>query len=240
MKKVISFCVWGKCPIYNYGLYENALLLPKIFPNWHMVVYHTKTADLEVMKELSKIKNVECIEVDFPDHFRNSMLRFVAGFNPTYDAVIFRDADSRLLKRDYVAVQDWLESGKDVHVIRDHPMNGRKYRICAGLWGVRNQFMLKNQLQIKYKDFFSDLQNKNWTIDEKFLFDCVYPLLNKNNSVIHSDFTHWERWAKKFPKNAESRFNGFVGAAVSRTQNASKKFNNKNEYHKKIRTNSKK
>lgn len=235
MKNVISFCVWGKCPIYNYGLYENALLLPKIFPNWHMVVYHTKTADLEVMKELSKIKNVECIEVDFPDHFRNSMLRFVAGFNPAYDAVIFRDADSRLLKRDYVAVQDWLKSGKDVHAIRDHPKNGIRYRISAGLWGVRNKFMLKNNLQIKYAEFFSDFNNKEWSIDEKFLFKCVYPLINKNNSVIHSDFTHWENWAQKFPKKAEPRINGFIGCPVSLTKNSSKKFNNKNESHIKFR-----
>jgi len=235
MKKVISFCVWGKCPIYNYGLYENALLLPKIFPNWHMVVYHTKTADLEVMKELSKIKNVECIEVDFPDHFRNSMLRFVAGFNPTYDVVIFRDADSRLLKRDYVAVQDWLESGKDVHAIRDHPKNGIRYRISAGLWGVRNKFMLKNNLQIKYAEFFSNFNNKEWSIDEKFLFKCVYPLINKNNSVIHSDFTHWENWAQKFPKNAEPRINGFIGCPISLTKNASKKFNNNKDRHIKFR-----
>lgn len=236
MKKVISFCVWGKSPIYNYGLYENALLLPKVFPGWHMVVYHTKTADLEVMKELKKMKNVEVIEVNFPNHFRNSMLRFVAGFSPDNDVVIFRDADSRLIQRDRVAVEDWLKTGKKVHVIRDHIANGSKYRISAGMWGVRDGFMLKENILLKYTKYFSDLSNKRWQVDEKFLFDYIYPLLNKDNSVIHSDFIKYEPWDIKFPKNALSRNKeGFIGMTRSRTPNASKKFNNPEVSHPKIR-----
>jgi hypothetical protein len=100
MRKVISYCIWGDCKLYNYGIYENALLLNKIYPDWYMVVYYTKTAIIKVIDELKKIKNVECISVDLPNHPRNSMLRFLAGFNKNNDVVIFRDADSRLIQRD--------------------------------------------------------------------------------------------------------------------------------------------
>lgn len=42
MRQVISLCVWGNSKIYNYGIYENAIRLPKFFPGWILVVYHTK------------------------------------------------------------------------------------------------------------------------------------------------------------------------------------------------------
>lgn len=46
---------------------------------------------------------------------------------------IVRDSDSRLNARDRIAVEEWIESGKPIHSIRDHvnhcfPMNG-------GMWG---------------------------------------------------------------------------------------------------------
>ena len=235
MRQVISLCVWGNSKIYNYGIYENAIRLPKFFPGWILAVYHTKTADLEVMRELSKMPNVEVYEVDFPDHYRNSMLRYLAGFDIRNDIAIFRDADSRFNKRDADAVKDWIDSGKDVHVMRDHPNNGKKYRISAGMWGVRNNFLIKNNLSEKFANFFSNSNNKTWGIDEKFLFLYVYPLINSNNSRIHSDFRKWESWATGFPKNADSRNRGFIGMSITWTPNASKKFNNPLLSHKKKR-----
>lgn len=238
MYKVISFCVWGNNPLYNYGLYENALLLPKIFPGWKMVIYHTKTADLKVMEELGKMKDIEVICVDFPNHFRNSMLRFIAGMTLKYDVAIFRDADSRLLKRDYVAVEEWLKTGKPIHIMRDHPANGCRFRISAGMWGVRDKFLIKKNIIEGFSKYFSNPSNKNWTVDERFLFEYIYPLVNKDNSIIHSEFRRFEDWCIKYPKNAESRNKGFIGMTFSSTPNASKKFNNPNVRFHKYRTNS--
>jgi len=236
MRKVISFCVWGKSPIYNYGLYENALLLPKVFPDWIMVVYFTKTADLEVIRELVKMKKVECIPVDFPDNSRNTMLRFVAAFDPDNDVVIFRDADSRLLKRDFDAVNAWLKTGKELHIIRDHPFNGIRNRIQAGMWGVRNQFLMEENIILKFYKYFSDTKNSKWTIDQKYLGKFIYPLLNKNNSLIHSNFFKGEDWAQPFPQTDDERKDYyFIGATVNNTENASKKFKKENEIHQKIR-----
>jgi hypothetical protein len=225
MKNVISFCVWGDCKIYTYSLFENALLLPKVFPNWKMIVYHTKKTDLNVMNELSKFDYVECIEIDLPNHYRNTMLRFIAGFNNEYDNIIFRDADARLLQRDYACVMEWVNSDKDVHIIRDHPMNGIRYRICAGMWGVKKGFFQKFNIQPKLEYFFADTQNNYWTLDERFLYIYIYPLLNESNSFIHTSCIKWEEWAKDFPINAEPREKGHVGDTIAATPNASKHFN---------------
>jgi len=240
MRNVISFCVWGKNPLYNYGVYENALRLPNIFPGWYMVIYYTKTADLQVMQEIAKLPNIILFEIDLPDNYRNSMLRFIAGFNPTYDAVIFRDADSRINRRDAKAVEEWLKTGKPIHIMRDHPANGTKFRISAGLWGARNGFIKKPEIREKYIDYFCDPNKNRWTIDEKFLFDAIYPLVNESNSVVHSDFKRFEKWATGFPNGVESRKkDGFCGMTRPSTPNASKKFNNPNVTHKKYRANSK-
>ena len=44
-----------------------------------------------------------------------------------------RDSDSRLNPRERFAVEEWIQSGKAVHTIRDHPNHERP--LNGGLWG---------------------------------------------------------------------------------------------------------
>ena len=233
MRKVISFCVWGDSHIYNYGLYENALLLESIFPDWIMYVYYTKTANKEVIKTLKRMKNVECEYVNVPNHYKNTMLRFLAGFDiQNDDIVIFRDADSRLMKRDYYLVEDWLNnSDKDVHIIRDHPAN--RSRILAGLWGVRNKLVATPEHILKFWEFYQSPDTERWTLDEYFLSKYIYPLV-KDRTRIHASYNRYEKWATDVPRyvisngkkiDFPSRKIGFCGMTITHLPNASKKFN---------------
>lgn len=237
MRKIISFCVWGDKPIYNFGLYENAILLPKIFPNWIMQIYYTKTCNQDVIKELNKIKNVECILQDYEDHYRNSMLRFLAGFEPKNDVVIFRDSDSLLLERDYLACEEWVNSDKDIHIVRDHPKHDAP--LLAGLWGVKNGFLVKNNIKEKYDLFFNDLKNKKWGIDQEFLEKYIHPLINNKNSMIHIETLKKEKWAIKFPKGAKRTDDFFVGFVNKNIKNSAEKFNYNKEFVTKTRTENK-
>lgn len=233
MRKVISYCIWGDNKLYNYGVYENALLLNKIFPDWYMVVYYTKTAIIKVIEELNKINNVECIPVNLPNHPRNSMLRFLAGFNKNNDVVIFRDADSRLIQRDAEAVKEWLDNtNKSIHIIRD---NITHRKICAGLWGVRNRIMCNKDIIAKYYEYFNLLDSK-WTIDEKFLNQVIYPKYI-NDATIHAEFNCNEESATGFPDSSVSRkIDGFCGMTNGKTLNAFKQFNESVVVHKKERS----
>ena len=224
MRKVISFCVWGNKNIYNYGIYENALIIPKLFPDWSMIVYYTKTANLKVINELKKFNYVRCIECDLPNHYKNNMLRFLAGIDINYDIAIFRDADSRLIQRDVVAVNEWINSGKDIHILRDNYWNGIENRISAGLWGVQREFLNKINFKEMFYNFITQNLKNEKTLDEIFLQKFVYPHLNENNSIIHSPFHKWENWAKNFPQNAENISKGFCGQIIRNTPNASKIF----------------
>lgn len=208
-RKIISFCVWGKSDLYNLGLLENALLMPKVFPGWIMHVAYTPTANMKIINQLSKFPWVEMQVYDEPNHSKNTMLRFIPGFQKYNDVVIFRDSDSRLSKRDYYAVMDWLNNtDKKVHLMRDHPAN--KFRIMAGLWGVREGIISKKEIIIKFYEYYKNPEFKKWTIDQVYLQKYIYPFI-KNESCIHASFNKYESWAKPFPKNCPSRNYGFCG-----------------------------
>jgi len=66
--------------------------------------------------------------------FEGTFWRFYAAADA--DVMICRDVDSRLGLREKFAVDEWLESDKDCHIMRDNEEHGAP--ICAGMWGARN------------------------------------------------------------------------------------------------------
>jgi hypothetical protein len=220
-RKIISFCVWGKSDLYNLGLLENAIIMPKIFPGWIMYVSYTPTANQKIINELSKIPWVELEIFDEPNHSKNTMLRFLPGMHPKNDVVIFRDADSRLLKRDYLAVMDWLNNtDKKVHLMRDHSAN--KFRIMAGLWGVREGIIAKPEIVQKFYDYYKNPEFKKWSIDQVYLQKYIYPLI-ADKSCIHASFNQFESWSKPFPEGCPPRKFGFCGQTFHFAPQACKK-----------------
>jgi len=222
-RKLVSFCVWGPSKLYNYGLYENALKMPEVYPGWIMHVIYTPTADQKVMQEIAKFPWVEMELIDVPNHTKNTMLRFLPAMSPKNDVIVSRDADSRLLKRDYMAVMDWLNnSNKKAHMMRDHPFN--KSPIMAGLWGVRDQILAKPEIVMKFAEYFRNPEFTKWSMDQRYLEKYIYPLL-KNTSRIHAAFNRFEKWSSPFPPGCPPRNKGFCGQTFHSAPNAVKKFN---------------
>ena len=225
-RKLISFCIWGNSDLYNLGLLENAIQMPKIFPGWIMHVSYTPTANQKIMNEIAKFPWVEMEIYREPNHSKNTMHRFLAGMKPNNNVVIFRDADSRLLKRDYLAVMDWINNtDKKVHLMRDHPAN--KFRIMAGLWGVRDGIIAKPEIVQKFYDYYKNPEFKKWTIDQVYLQKYIYPLI-EHTTCIHASFNNFEPWAKPFPKGCPPRKYGFCGQTFHYAPEACKKMKMKN------------
>ena len=67
--------------------------------------------------------------------------RFFAHDETDCEYVVFRDADSRISKREKMAVDEWIQSGKSIHIMRDHPYH--TVPILGGMWGCRNGLMRK-------------------------------------------------------------------------------------------------
>jgi len=225
-RKLVSFCIWGNSDLYNLGLLENAIQMPNVFPGWIMHVSYTPTANQKIMNEIAKFPWVEMEIFQEPNHSKNTMHRFLAGMKPNNDVVIFRDADSRLLKRDYMAVMDWLNNtDKKVHLMRDHPAN--KFRIMAGLWGVRDGIIAKPEIVQKFYDYYKNPEFEKWTIDQVYLQKYIYPLI-EHTTCIHASFNNFELWSRPFPKGCPPRKYGFCGQTFHYAPEASKKMKVKN------------
>lgn len=203
---VISFAVWGESPVYNYGLLENCCIIREKLPNFKVWVYHNNSLPQDIKEALKKLGGIRLRKKSDVPNIRNTLWRFLPAFNKRVNVCLVRDADSRIGDNEIEAVTQWLESGKDFHIMRDHVMHRR--RILAGMWGCRNQIMVPYKK--KYKDFLENLPEENWDIDEYFLERIIYPKV-VGNSFINASYNRYERHAIGFPKvNRDEKYVGCV------------------------------
>ena len=179
-KKVISFSIWGDKPYYVLGAILNADIAAKDWPGWICRFYVSPNVPREAVDELIKKDNVEVVEMKKDESWNGMFWRFYAASDPEVEVAIFRDTDSRLLIRDKAAVEEWLSSDKDVHIMRDMCQHG--WQICGGAWGVRNgrlSSMVNEIDSFAYKN-----ANNKHGIDQIWLSIDVYP------KIIHDAYVH--------------------------------------------------
>ena len=131
--KVISFSLWGNDPLYVEGLKENLLLAPDVYPGWQPIVYLPGGH-----QQAEKFRELGAKVVVGPGVYQGifpMFWRFLACANQKFECVIIRDADSRLSAREAHAVDDWLESGRGFHVMRDHADHNH-WPVLGGMWGA--------------------------------------------------------------------------------------------------------
>lgn len=189
MKKVISFSLWGDNPKYTIGAIKNAELIDTIYPGWIGRFYCGKSVPIDIIEILKTYTNVEVIEMEENGDWSGMFWRFYACEDS--DVMISRDTDSRLNLREKNAVDEWLNSDKDFHIMRDHPYHNAL--ILGGMWGVRNG-ILKNIVDL--------IKNYNkgdfWQVDQNFLREKIYPLV-VNHSFVHDSYLNYNSNSKKFP-----------------------------------------
>jgi len=207
MKKVISFSLWGDNPKYTVGALRNAELAATIYCDWICRFYCGKSVPENITSQLKSHKNVEVVDMDEHGDWTGMFWRFYACEDS--DVMISRDTDSRLSFREKNAVDEWLESNKDFHIMRDHPYHTTE--ILGGMWGCRNGVLsnIKNIINEYNKGNF-------WQVDQNFLKEKIYPII-KNNSFVHDSFFKVEQDRKNFPSE---RFNKeFVGDVFDENNN---------------------
>lgn len=179
----ISFSLFGNDPRYAVGAMRNISLAKQLFPGWEVLFYTDNTLPDNVASELNEHKNVRLMKhgEDFDSRTIGYYWRFLAAMDKRYQAVIFRDVDSRLLKRDQEAVDVWLASDKSFHIIRDHPYHTSP--IMPGAWGIRNHSISK--LMGTFLDSYA-MRNIP-KAEAAFLQTYMWPLA-KDDSVVHDPF----------------------------------------------------
>lgn len=180
MKKVISFSLWGDIPKYTIGAIKNADKALEVYPDWICRYYLGKSVPIDIINELIKRKNTEIFIMNENGDWNGMFWRFLAADDPTVDVMISRDTDSRVSFREKIAVEDWVNSNKDFHIIRDHPHHF--IEILGGMWGAKNHIL--NGLS---KDINQYKKGNFWQVDQNFLKEIVYPKI-KNYARVHDEF----------------------------------------------------
>jgi len=185
MRKIIAFSVFGDNPMYYQGVLRNIELLPAFYPDWECFVYYDNTTPESFRKELL---STGVTTRDMTDSGIYGLFwRFLANDENQDGYTIFRDADSRISKREKLAVEEWIQSGKSLHVMRDHPAHRIPYgvaemAILAGMWGIKAGLM-------KFEDSIRQF-HKNGTMvygsDQAFLLH-IYKHFNKD-MFVHDEF----------------------------------------------------
>lgn len=166
MKKIISFCIFGNNILYHKGAEYNIELAKEIYPDWICRFYLFQ--ECFYLEDRLKSNNVEIIKVNEQGSFFSTMYRFLPIGEQDVDFFICRDTDSRLSWREKEAVDEWLDSGKDYHIMKDHPHHYYEgFPILAGMWGARGNLISNIKELI---DYFTKNEQNIKGIDQKFLY----------------------------------------------------------------------
>jgi hypothetical protein len=205
MTKIISFSLWGNNPKYTIGAIRNAEIAKEIYPCWKCRFYIGSDVNYNTTEKLQELQS-EVILMEGAG-WNGMFWRFLAA--DSNDIVISRDTDSRLSIREKAAVDKWLESDKDFHIMRDHPYHATE--ILGGMWGCRNGILkgIKNWIEYYDKKEF----NNKYQVDQNFLKEIVYSNI-KNKSLVHDEFFE----NKPFPTKRDGNYD-FVGQVYDQFDN---------------------
>ena len=178
--KLITFSLWGQDPKYLIGALRNAELAQEIYPDWTCRYYVGASVPFSIIYQLETMLNVQVVrKSDFGD-WRGMFWRFEPASEDDVEVMISRDTDSRLSYREKAAVDEWLESDKGFHIMRDHPYHN--FPVLGGMWGV------KNGVIPQMKDMITDFsQQDEYGTDYKFFAQAVIPYI-KDNVLVHDEF----------------------------------------------------
>lgn len=203
--KYISFSLWGDKPIYNIGMIRNVELSKILYPDWKVVVCYDKTVPIQT---LNVLQDLEVKLINFSNSNLYGMFwRFSVSDLDDCDYVIFRDSDSRLSVREKLAVDEWIESKKSLHVMRDHPYHkipagNNKLGILGGMWGIKGGLL--NMTKLIYE--FDKSTNHTYGNDQTFL-KKIYDIFEKDRCT-HDDFF------EKHPFPIKREYGRFIGERI--------------------------
>ena len=160
--KALSYSLWGNTTRYTQGMIHVAQTVRETFgDDWQVWIYHDHTVPKRVLKSLANMAHVRLLNVQtttIQDKNNNNTTsttsmdvfepwihtdlnpmtwRFLIASNPWVDVYAIRDSDALPSHREYAAVQEFLQSGRAFHVLRDHPAHHPTAfaPILGGMWG---------------------------------------------------------------------------------------------------------
>lgn len=178
-RRIISFAIWGNNPLYLNGAVRNSVDYPKMFPGWKCRYYYDRSIPEDVINELSS-NGAELVEYE-PTYGKLGMYwrMHVVYDTPGLDRAIVRDTDMIPTTREKAAVDEWIESGKPFHCMRDKEVHTTS--ILGGMWGVVGGYI--KDMETRLKVWFQQLHP-----------EAVHPLKSQRRDVDDQLFLHHMIW----------------------------------------------
>ncbi|MAG28205.1 hypothetical protein CMI47_21995 [Candidatus Pacearchaeota archaeon] len=209
MNGLISFSLYGDDPRYTENCIKNKPLADRYYPDWTLRFYHDNTVPAHT---LSILEDQGCELIDMTENDIHGVVwRCLAVDDENYDAVIIRDADSRVNYREAQAVKEWLNNEETLHSMRDAKEHNMLFQ--TGMWGCKpkqKKFSMTEWLNIS-----EPLKKKNYQHISGYTWDdqlFLGMLLGNKETHINDVLAHddWLRHTDKqrtlpFPTNPRPR-----------------------------------
>lgn len=198
---IISYSLYGNNKLYTLGAIENARINKIIFPNWISRFYIHHSVDKSVIDTL-KSYGADVVEIlkDYKDEkemiAKCTFWRYYAINDSDAKYVIFRDCDSRTSYKELEAINQWISSNKNFHLLYDHPQH--TIEILGGLWGAKVN-SIDNIKQI-INNFFNNHDHElkyNRLYDQIFLKSILWPKYVSKSYMAHGNIDECDYHIKR-------------------------------------------
>ncbi len=186
MTRVISFGLWGDAPRYVEGAEANVVLARTFYPGWQCWFFCDQTVPADTLTLLSGQSDCRVIISDSTRERQDRLFwRFWAASYEEVDTMIVRDADSRIGRREQLAVLEWLRGGAGFHVMRDSAVHG--VPMCGGMWGCHANRLrhIRHMIDAYYEA--GGHRVVQCGVDQDFLHQMVWPLAARD-CTEHDEF----------------------------------------------------
>ncbi|MBB71034.1 MAG: hypothetical protein CMF50_01390 [Legionellales bacterium] len=183
-RNIIAFTLFGKYPLYHIGAIQNADMAPVIYPGWRCRFYCSESVPKEVTEQLA-YRGAEIITMPKAERPTDALFwRFLVMNDKNIDRFLIRDCDACVNVRERVAVDEWLQSDKYFHLMRDYPSHSDL--MLAGLWGGVAGIL--PELTELLKGFSYNPYQGVRSADQLFLGDHIWPTISQSCMSHDSNF----------------------------------------------------
>lgn len=178
--KIIAFSLYGSNPRYSIGAIKNVEIAANLLPEWRCRIYYDESVPKNYIETLKSFNNVDMIKWERSEIY-GVFWRFYPFFESDSNICISRDTDSRITEREVRCLNEWLESDKSFHIIRDHERH-YDWPIIATMIGVKGKL---DDILLKNMEEANRSRPDYYTIDQVWLRDILWKMCNVNNCLIH-------------------------------------------------------
>lgn len=206
-RNIIAFSLYGSGEKYLRGAVTNVLAARFIYPQWTCRFYIDETVPRKIVQHLER-EGAELRTVNgLANRKYGTFWRFLVADDPAVDRYLVRDCDSVVNVRERLAVEEWIDSGRHFHLMRDFYTHTEL--VLAGMWGgVTSALPPMGKAMTAYAN--EAIHNR--TLDQTFLREVIWPTIRQSVLIHDSQFAFGD--CSDFPRLARLPDGQHVGISL--------------------------